>query len=352
MIHARHSLFDAYRGCSAVVTGGLGFIGSNLALALRANGARVVVIDSLVPGCGGALANVEEIAQEIHVELADIADHESVPPLLRSADIIFNLASEISHSADPSEAARDLQLNVSSQLSFLQHCAFHAHGKRVVYTSTRQAYGPPRYLPVDERHPVEPVDFNGVHKQAAAQYHLLMTRMGSIDAVVLNLTNVYGPRMALGLPGQGFLAHFLAHALNGNPLRVYGDGKQTRDPLFAADAVDAILAAGLAPLREHRVFNIGHPESWELREIAGLVSDISLLPPPQLCPFPENRRIIDIGSYATDTRLAHSVLGWQATTRLPEGLRQTLQFYGRQPYGGLAADIERHAAMGAHDQPA
>lgn len=352
MIHARHTPFERYHGLRAVVTGGLGFIGSNLALALRANGARVVVIDNLVPGCGGALANVKEIVRDIHVELADIADRESVPSLLRSADIVFNLASEISHSADPAEASRDLQLNVSSQLSFLQHCARYAPGKRVVYTSTRQVYGPPQYLPVDERHPVEPIDFNGVHKQAAAQYHLLMTRMGAIDAVVLNLTNVYGPRMALGLPGQGFLAHFLAHALNGSPLRVYGDGKQTRDPLFAGDAVDAILSAGLAPLSEHRVFNIGHPEAWELRQIAQIVSEAALLPPPRLCPFPENRRIIDIGSYSTDTRLAHSVLGWRAVTRLPEGLRQTLEFYGRQPHGGPASGIETHAAMGAQDQSA
>lgn len=352
MIQHRHSLHEIYRGRHAVITGGLGFIGSNLALALRALGARVTVIDNLVSGCGGALANVKEIARDIHVQLADIADRESVPPLLRSAGVIFNLASEISHSADPVEASRDLQLNVSSQLSFLQHCASHAPGKRVVYTSTRQVYGSPRYLPVDERHPVDPVDFNGVHKQAAAQYHLLLTRMGSIDGVVLNLTNTYGPRMALGIAGQGFLAHFLTQALNGSPLRVYGDGRQKRDPLFVDDAVDAILHAGVAPLSMHRVFNIGHAESWELWQIAELVSEAALLPPPRLCPFPESRRIIDIGSYSTDTRLAHSVLGWRAETRFPEGLRQTLRHYGRQPHGGAVPELERHATAGAPDIPA
>lgn len=346
-----HVPFEAYSGRRVLVTGGLGFIGSNLALALRATGAKVVVIDSLVPGCGGAMANLEGAERDIHVEQVDIADRERVPAILRETDVIFNLASEISHSADPAEATRDLQLNVSSQLSFLNHCALHAPGKRVVYTSTRQVYGPPQYLPVDERHPVEPIDFNGVHKQAAVHYHLLMTRMGSIDAVVLNLTNIYGPRIALGVPGQGFLAHYLAQALNGNPLRIYGDGNQTRDPLFVNDAVDAILIAGLTPLSEHRVFNIGHPEAWKLREIAELVSNVASLAPPQLCPFPENRRIIDIGSYSTDTRLAHSVLGWQASTRLADGIRRTLQFYGCCPLNGSAPNSNR-TTMSTHDQPA
>ncbi|MCL4782493.1 MAG: NAD-dependent epimerase/dehydratase family protein [Bryobacterales bacterium] len=352
MIQPRHTPFEAYRGRRAVVTGGLGFIGSNLSLALRAHGAQVVVIDSLVHGCGGSPANLKEFAPEIHVELADIADSDRVPEHLLGADVIFNLASEISHSADPVDASRDLELNVCSQLAFLRLCARHAPRRRVVYTSTRQVYGPPRYLPVDERHPVEPVDFNGVHKHAAAQYHLLMTRLGSIDAVILNLTNVYGPRMALGVPGQGFLAHFLAHALKGHSLRVFGDGRQTRDPLFVEDAVDAMLLAGLASLSEHRLFNIGHPEAWSLGQIAELVSEAAHLPPPRLCPFPENRRIIDIGSYSTDTRLAHSVLGWQAATRLPEGIRRTLQFYGRQTFGEVSPKASRYAAVGAHDQSA
>ncbi|MDZ7639808.1 MAG: NAD-dependent epimerase/dehydratase family protein [Bryobacterales bacterium] len=318
----------AYRGRHVLVTGGLGFLGSNLALALRGSGARVTVVDSLVPGCGGALANLGDAINDIRVTLADIADAGKVSPLLRDAEIVFNLAAEISHSGDFAEASRDLDLNVRSQLSFLNLCAQHFPGRRVVYTSTRQVYGPPAYLPVDERHPVQPVDFNGVHKQAAAHYHLLLTRMGKLDAVVLNLTNIYGPRVGLGLPGQGFMAHFVAQALEGKPLRIFGDGSQTRDPLFVNDAIEAILLAGLAELSEHRTFNIGHPEVWSLKEIAELLSDIAGLPAPQLCPFPEGRRAIDIGSYSTDTRLAHAVLGWQASTRMPDGIRETLDYYG------------------------
>jgi nucleoside-diphosphate-sugar epimerase len=311
-----------------LVTGGLGFLGSNLALALHHAGARVTVLDSLVSGCGGSVANLGDAACEIGVEVADIGDTAKVRPLLKDSDVIFNLAAEITHSADARLAERDLALNVHAQLAFLGLCAEVRPGIRVVYTSTRQVYGAPQYLPVDERHPVNPIDFNGVHKQAASQYHLLLTRMGRLDAVVLNLTNVYGPRLALHLPGQGFLAHYVARALRGEALKIYGDGSQTRDPLFVDDAVEAILLAGALPFDEQRLLNVGHPEVWSLRDIALLVSEIAGLPAPEFVPFPESRRTIDIGSYATDTRLAHSLLGWQASTRLPEGIRATLHHYG------------------------
>jgi UDP-glucose 4-epimerase len=328
-----------YAGRRVLVTGGLGFLGSNLALALHRAGARVMVVDSLVAGCGGSIANLGGAARELRVEIADIAEVPKVWPLLENAEIVFNLAAEISHSADTRMAERDLSLNVSSQLAFLGLCAEARPGIRVVYTSTRQVYGAPLYLPVDERHPVQPIDFNGVHKQAASHYHLLMTRMGKLDAVVLNLTNIYGPRLALDVPGQGFLAQYVAQALRGNGLKIFGDGSQTRDPLFVEDAVEAILLAGLAPLSEHRVFNVGHPEVWALRDIAMLVSEIAGLPAPEFIPFPENRRAIDIGSYATDTRLTHSVLGWQASTRLPDGIRMTLKHYGENAGAQVGSSV-------------
>lgn len=317
-----------YEGRRVLVTGGLGFLGSNLALALHRAGALVTVLDSLVSGCGGSVANLGDAAGKIRVEVADIGESAKVRPLLEETEIVFNLAAEIMHSADSRLAGRDLALNVNAQLAFLGTCAEVRPGIRVVYTSTRQVYGVPQYLPVDERHPVNPIDFNGVHKQAAAQYHLLLTRLGRLDAVVLNLTNVYGPRLALHLPGQGFLAHYVARALRGEALKIYGDGSQTRDPLFVDDAVEAILRAGCAPFGEQRLLNVGHPEVWSLRDIALVVSEIAGLPAPEFVAFPESRRSIDIGSYATDTRLSYSLLGWQATTRLPEGIRATLQHYG------------------------
>jgi nucleoside-diphosphate-sugar epimerase len=317
----------AYEGRRVVVTGGLGFLGSNLAVALHELGADVTVIDALTPGCGGNLANLGPAQGSIRTVVADIADPAVVPLCLADVQVIFNLAAEIAHLPGTATAARDLGINVSSQLAFLGHCVQQAPGARVVYTSTRQVYGVPLYLPVDESHPLQPVDFNGVHKLAASQYHLLLTRLRQIDGVVLNLTNLYGPRMALNLSSQGFLARFLSLAMAGKPLQVFGDGKQRRDPLYVSDAVAAILWAGCRPLGEERVFNIGHSETFSLIEIARTLSRIAGLPEPQLCEFPESRKQIDIGDYVTDIRRAETILGWRARTSLEAGLRESLTYY-------------------------
>ena len=317
----------AYEGRRVVVTGGLGFLGSNLAIALHKLGADVTVIDALTPGCGGNMANLGPAQCSIRTVVADIADPAATPLVLSDAQVIFNLAAEISHLPGTATAARDLGLNVNSQLGFLEHCVQQAPGARVVYTSTRQVYGVPLYLPVDESHPLQPIDFNGVHKLAASQYHLLLTRLKHIDGVVLNLTNLYGPRMALNLSSQGFLARFLSLAIAGKPLQVFGDGTQKRDPLFVEDAVKAILWAGCRPLGKERVFNIGHSEVFSLLEIARILSRLVGLPEPQLCEFPESRRQIDIGDYATDVRCTEAVLGWRAMTSLEAGLTESLRYY-------------------------
>lgn len=332
----------AYEGRRVVVTGGLGFLGSNLALALHELGAEVTVIDALTPGCGGNLANLGPAQSSIRTVVADIADPAVVPLYLADVQVVFNLAAEIAHLPGTATAGRDLALNVSSQLGFLEHCVQQSPGARVVYTSTRQVYGVPRYLPVDERHPLQPVDFNGVHKLAASQYHLLLTRLQQIDAVVLNLTNLYGPRMALSLSSQGFLAKFFSLAIMGKPLQVFGDGKQRRDPLYSKDAVEAILWAGCRPLGDERVLNIGHSEVFSLLEIAQTLSRLAGLPEPQLCQFPESRKQIDIGDYVTDGRLAAKVLEWRPRTSLTEGLMESLDYY-RQTLGANPSRARRIA---------
>lgn len=319
---------DSYPDKKVLVTGGLGFIGSNLSRWLARQGASVVVVDSLVPGCGGTLKNLDDAEGDITCVVSDINDGETLDPYIRDADVIFNLAGEIAHLPSIRHADRDLTLNVSSQLAFLDACVRLNPGVRIVYTCTRQVYGVPRYLPVDEAHPMVPVDFNGIHKLAAAQYHLLLWRLQQLDAVVLYLTNVYGPRMALHLPQQGVLATFLRQAVAGQKIRVFGDGEQQRDPLYIDDAVEAILRAGVLPLGSNRSLNIGHPEAWTIAEVANYVSQLANLPQPELCPFPPERQRIDVGNYCTDVRLTEAVLGWRATTSLPEGLATSLRFFG------------------------
>jgi nucleoside-diphosphate-sugar epimerase len=222
---------------------------------------------------------------------------------------------------------RDLEINTLAQLRFLQAVVALAPGIRVVYAGTRQVYGAPEYLPVDEAHPVNPVDFNGVHKYAATMYHLMLQRMGLLDAVVLRLTNVYGPRMALHTPCQGFLSTYLRKLLTGQRLEVFGDGRQLRDPLFVDEAVDVFLLAGSVSALPSRSYNVGGPEPLSLGEIASEASRAAGLAEPSYRDFPEDRKAIDIGSYYTDSTRVRNELDWIPLIRFADGIARTLSFY-------------------------
>ena len=319
-----------YRGRQCLITGGLGFIGSNLAIRLARDGARVTIVDLQVPGCGANSANIRPVADSVEVVVADIAKPEVFDSAIRRADVVFNLAAEISHSHSRDFPDRDLALNVMAQLKFLRYCARRNPGVRIVYASTRQLYGTPKFLPVHEEHPVQPVDFNGVHKKAAGEYHLILGRTGGIDPVIVRLTNVYGPRMAINAACQGFLASFLRRALLGQPIEIYGDGSQLRDPLHVDDAVDALLRAGACEHLPHRIYNVGGAEALTVEEIARIYSDFSAGSIIVKRPFPEGSKQLDIGSYYSDCTRIQDDLGWRATRLFEEGLSETFEFYRSQ----------------------
>lgn len=322
-----------YRDKRVLVTGGLGFIGSNLAIRLVREGARVAIVDPLVLGCGANRYNIHPVARDVEVLECSIADSSRLRPLLGRCDVVFNLAGEISHIHSMLYPERDLEINTVAQLRFLETCMAVSPGLRVVYAGTRQVYGVPEYLPVDEKHPVNPVDYNGVHKYAATQYHLMHSRMGRLDAAVLRLTNIYGPRMALDVPCQGFLSTYLRKALTRQPLEVFGDGRQLRDPLYVDDAVEAFLLAGAAGELGSRAFNAGGTEALTLTSIAGTVSRASGLPEPAVREFPEDRKAIDIGSYRTDSSRIQAELGWRARTNFADGIAAALSYYaGHLPH--------------------
>src|SRR5579883_2646359 len=319
----------AYRHRKVLVTGGLGFIGSNVAVRLAEAGAQVTVVDSSVPGCGANSYNLAQ-APGVRVIHADIRDSGALAGELLGVDFVFNLAGEISHVHSMQNPSRDADLNATAQLHFLEECSRQAPGRRIVYASTRQIYGVPQYLPVDEQHPVRPVDFNGVHKYAATVYHQLWTEMGRLDARILCLTNVYGPRMALNVPGQGFLGHFLRCALLGDPIEIFGDGHQLRDPVYVDDAVDAFLVAGASDRPGDRIWNVGGPAVLGLAEIAAIVSRAAGAPEPVYRPFPQAGKAIDIGSYSTDSSRIRRDLGWRAAVPFADGIRRTLDWYLRE----------------------
>ena len=315
-----------YRDKHAIVTGGLGFIGSNLALRLIEEGARVTVLDSAIPGCGSNRFNLQPANGHINVVVRDISKADELPGLLASAHVVFNLAGEISHLRSMRDPIRDLKLNATAQLQFLESCVRHLPGVRVVYASTRQIYGVPRYLPMDELHPIDPIDFNGVHKAAADLYHGLYSRSGALDACVIRLTNVYGPRMALNVPGQGFLTHYFRRLLVGEDLEVFGDGTQLRDPVYVDDAVDAFLAAGAAPKLNERVLNLGGPQALPIAEIAAIAAAQAGVQ-VTFRSFPEELKPIDIGSYYANSTRIHTSLGWTPKVQFAEGVQQTLHYF-------------------------
>jgi UDP-glucose 4-epimerase len=313
-----------------LVTGGLGFIGSNLALRLVRGGARVVIVDSEVSGCGANRYNIAPVAADLRVIKADVGDAASFAREIRGCSVIFNLAGEISHIHSMQDPSRDAALNATAQLRFLEECARQEPGIRVVYASTRQIYGIPQYLPVDEAHPLQPVDFNGVHKYAATAYHQLWSNMGLLDARVLCLTNIYGPRLALWLSGQGFLANFLRRGLLRQTIEIFGDGRQLRDPVYVDDAVDAFLLAGAARDPKSRLWNVGGREALSLSDIAAVVCQVSGAPQPVSKPFPEEHRGIDIGSYCSDSTRIREELGWQPQVTFAEGVGRTLEYFRRE----------------------
>jgi UDP-glucose 4-epimerase len=319
---SRADLDSRYAGRNCLVTGGLGFIGSNLVLALTEAGAEVTVVDSLEPRHGGDRRNLD--GAQVEVVVADIADADSVAGPLAAAEYVFNLAGQVSHLDSMTDPLRDLDINARSQLAFLEHVRRINPRATVVYASTRQVYGRPRRVPVDESHPLDPVDVNGVSKLAADRLHRLYCRIHGIPASVLRFSNVYGPRQRLDGDHQGFLPVFVRRAMDGEPITVFGDGSQRRDCLYVDDAVSALLAAAWSDQARGEVFNIGHHEHESLRDIARAVVEAAGDGEVVQAPWPEERERIAIDSYWTDYGKATRVIGWEPTWSLADGLASTL----------------------------
>lgn len=316
----------SYAGKRVLVTGGLGFIGSNLAVRLARDGAHVTVIDSTVRGCGANLHNLTPFLAQICVINDDIGALSKYHQAVVGTDVVFNMAGEISHINSMRDPVRDLELNTTSQLRFLLALRDICPGVRVVYASTRQVYGVPQYLPINEAHPVNPIDFNGIHKHAAASYHRLLTARGELDATILRLTNIYGPRMALNIPEQGVLGHFFRRALIGDDIEVFGDGEQLRDPVYVEDIVDVFLLAGLAGALPARTMNAGGRDAISLGGMARILAAEGG-GAVRYRPFPEGHKSIDIGSFSTDNSLIREVLGWEPKVPFATGARLTLEYF-------------------------
>jgi UDP-glucose 4-epimerase len=317
---------NQFGGASVLITGGLGFIGSNLAIRLVELGAKVTVIDSLIPEYGGNLKNIEPVADKITVNISDVRDEHSMKYLIQGQDFLFNLAGQTSHLDSMENPYPDLDVNARAQLSILEACRKFNPTVRVVYASTRQVYGVPESLPVDERHPVRPVDVNGINKVAGEGYHIVYNNVYGIRTSVLRLTNTYGPRMRVKDARQTFLGIWIRRLLEGEPILVYGDGKQVRDFNYVDDMVNALLMAASNERAYGQIFNLGADDPTTLRDVA--VKMVSLHSGSfEVVPFPNKLKAIDIGDYYGDYRRMRSQLGWVPQVTLEEGLKRSISYY-------------------------
>jgi len=317
----------ALSGRRTLITGGLGFIGSNLARRLVELGAELLLVDSLIPDYGGNLFNVADIESRVRINIADVRDEHGMNYLVRGQDIIFNLAGQVSHLDSMRDPYTDLEINCRSQLSILEACRKHNPDVKIVYAGTRQIYGRPQYLPVDEKHPLEPTDINGVNKLAGEWYHIVYHRVHDLRAVSLRMTNTYGPRMRVRDARQTFIGWWLRQIVEGQELQIFGDGQQVRDFNHVDDVVEALLLAAASPAADGQIYNLGGDEPTNLLDLAELLIELNGGGSYRIVPFPDDRKRIDIGDFYGDYAKIHTHLSWKPIVPLREGLDRTIAFY-------------------------
>ena len=317
---------EFYRGRRVLVTGALGFIGSNLCRTLADLGASVLAVDSLLPDYGGNHFNLAGYEDKVKINVADVRGH-AMEYLVQGQDILFNLAGQVSHIDSMTDPFTDLEINCTAQLWILEAVRKRNPGLKIVYAGTRQIYGKPQYLPVDERHLLSPTDVNGINKISGEFYHLVYHSVYGIRACSLRLTNTYGPRQLIRHNRQGFFGWFVKKAVLGETIELFGDGLQKRDFDYVDDVVDAFLRAGAMEQADGQVFNLGGDEPVSLKDLAKLMIDVAGRGEWKVTPFPEERKKIDIGDFYADASRIREVLGWEPRVKLREGVERTLAYY-------------------------
>lgn len=319
--------FDVFRNARVLITGGLGFLGSNLARRLVCLGARVSIVDALVPEHGGSRFNIAGIAGRVEVSIGDINDTDALTCSVAGQQFLFDLAGQGSHWDSMVAPCRDLDSNCRGRLCLLECLRRTNPGIRTVFASTRQIYGRPEYLPVDEKHVLQPVDLNGVHKIAAENYYALYGKVYGLKATLLRLTNTIGPRMRVCDVRQTFLGLWIRCAIEKRPFEVWG-GEQKRDFNYVDDVVDAFLLAAASDRAQGRTYNLGAHPPASLRQVADLLAEITGAS-YVVRPYPGERASIDIGDYYACYDRIREELGWQPRWSLRSALETTVAYYRR-----------------------
>ena len=317
---------DFYNNKKVLITGGLGFIGSTLAIKLAKMGAKVTIIDSMIPEYGGNLFNIKPVENIVVVNISDVRDRFSTNYLVQNHDLLFNLAGTLSHVDSMTDPFTDLEINCTSQLSLLEACRQYNPEIKIVYAGTRNQYGKAQYLPVDEKHPLMPTDVNGINCNAGEYYHILYNQVYGIKACSLRMTNTFGPRHQMKHPRQGVLNWFIRQLMEGETVRLFGTGEQIRDINYVDDVVEALVLLGSNDKVWGEVFNIGGiPVS--LKQFVEAAIKIRGKGEYQIVPFPDERAKIEIGDYVADYQKLTKFTGWEPKVDLEEGLKETFKYY-------------------------
>jgi UDP-glucose 4-epimerase len=316
---------ETYEGKNILITGGAGFIGSNLAHRLVSLNANVTVVDALLPDYGGNLFNLQGIEDQIEFSTADIRNSHRMKELVKGQDYIFNLAGQISHVDSMTDPFTDAEINYMSQLKLLETCREHNPDTKIIYTGTRQVYGKPQELPIHESHPVNPIDVNGISKLAGEWAHIMYNNVHKLRTCSLRLTNTFGPRQLMKHNRQGFIPFFIKQAMKNGEIEIY-EGDQLRDINYVEDVVDALLLAGKGDT-EGKIYNLGHHEPVTLGQFTDTLIEVCGSGSYKFVPFPEEKKKIDVGSTYCDYSKIKDELGWEPKTSLEQGLEQTIDFY-------------------------
>jgi len=318
---------DAFRGQQVLIAGGLGFIGSNLAIRLIECGAIVTIVDSLNPTCGANRFNIEPIRNHVLLIEGDCCNIDLMRDLVRGSAFIFNLAGHVSHRESMNDPYSDLQMNTVAPLTILEACRQVNRNVRIVYAGTRQCYGPSTILPLVETQVLKPIDVNGVNKVSGERLHMVYCLAHGIPAVSLRLVNTYGPRQAVWDERQGFAGWFIRQAIEAREILVYGDGQQLRDLNYVDDVVDALLLAGTNETVVGDCFNLGGIVPVTLEQYVQAVIATADRGSYRMVPFPSDSQKIDIGSVYSSFAKFHAATGWTPRISLEEGLARTTDYY-------------------------
>jgi len=319
--------FSALRGKEILITGGLGFIGSNLAHRLVADGADVTIYDACLHPYGWNYANIEEIKNDVRVVKADIRDDDKLREHIKSKDIIYHLAAQVGREVSMADPELDTDINCTGTIRLCQACADVNRDVNIVYAGSRGQIGEPVYLPVDENHPTNPTDIYGINKLAAEKYLLLYGHVYGFPVTSLRLNNVYGPRCQMEHGYYGILNWFIRNAMTGSDITVYGDGLQTRDYVYVDDVVDAFVRAALTPATNQDVFMIGSGVETVFLDMVKYVIDAVGTGSYVHVPFPPERESIDIRKFAVTFDKFHQATGWRPDIDLQTGVQKTVEFY-------------------------